>query len=72
VRLENLRTEYAGGNASEGLVAVLTVAEARMLLMSLQYYFEEADEGNLDPGWHTHIGSGDQELAIAIESEDLH
>jgi hypothetical protein len=71
MRLEKLRTERADGNASEGFVAVLTVQEARDLMMSLEYYFEEDEEGNLDPGWHTHIGSGD-ELAIAIEPEDQH
>ena len=34
-----------------------------MLTLSLQYHFAENEP---DPGWHHHIGEGDNELTVTI------
>ena len=44
--------------------AYLSPAEARELLLALQYWAE--DEDHLDP-WHHHLGSNERELTIAID-----
>jgi hypothetical protein len=43
--------------------ALCTREEAEHLFTSLAYYFEEDPP---DPGWHCHVGNGDQVLTIAI------
>ena len=43
--------------------AYLTVEEAFGLYMSLQYYFDSAQD---DPGWHCHVGGGDGETELTI------
>ena len=47
------------------LWAVLSPAEARLLMESLAVFFEESED---DPGWHHHVGEGADELTIAIET----
>ena len=49
--------------------AVLTPEEARDRFESLAVHYEEIEDGLLDPGWHTHIGTGDSVQTIAVSSE---
>lgn len=49
----------------------LSVDEAYALLESLKLWAEEAEGGNRDPGWHTHITDADgRELTISVGTED--
>ena len=58
-----MRIEREDGTAVGSVWAVVSRNEAWNLLLSLQNYFEEPP----DPGWHTHVGSDDHELTIAID-----
>lgn len=49
--------------------AVLTPDDARDLFESLVVYYEEIEDGRLDPGWHTHIGTDESVLTIAVAAE---
>ena len=61
-----MRIEREDGTAVGSVWAVAGRDEACNLLLSLQNYFEEKPP---DPGWHTHVGSDDHELTIAIETD---
>ena len=60
-----MRIEREDGEAIGGTVwAVCTVDEARHLFDALASFFGESAN---EPGWHCHVGGGDEELIIEIE-----
>jgi hypothetical protein len=60
-------TDGPPGRPLKAACVTLSVAEARELLESLQVWGEEAAEGFVDPGWHTHVTDSEgNELTIAI------
>ena len=45
----------------------LTAEEASELLGSLKVWAEEVEDGQLSPGWHTHVIDGEgRELTISV------
>jgi hypothetical protein len=63
-------TDGPPGRALKTVCVKLTVNEARELFDSLQVWAEDAAEGLVDPGWHTHITHADgNELTVAIGTD---
>lgn len=64
-----MRLERENGEPRPQVLWVwLNRREARDLMTGLLNYFEQ---NPVDPGWHHHIGEGDCELTITIESSDV-
>ena len=61
-----VRIERENGDPVGSAWGVLTEDEAFDLLVALAFYFRETSR---DPGWHHHVGEGDQEFTVAIEPE---
>jgi hypothetical protein len=62
-----VRIEREDGTPAGPTWAVFTAAEAHALATALIHYFDAALEGEDQLGWHHHVGTGDQELTVAIE-----
>jgi hypothetical protein len=63
-------TDGPPGRRLNSVWVTLSVAEAEELLSSLRAWSNEVADGQLDPGWHTHVTDSDgNELTIAVASD---
>ena len=70
-RIDDGLTDGPPGRALETALVTLPPYEAYELLESLKEWAESIEQGDFDPGWHTHIGgSGSPELTISIRPEE--
>lgn len=55
-----------GSPKPEGVRIVLTRQEAWDLKVAFDYFFEDPS----GPGWHHHVGEGDDEITIEIQFDE--
>jgi hypothetical protein len=68
-KMDDGPTDGPPGRTLKTATVVLTEAEARELLLALRAWAEEVAEGDVDPGWHTHVLDDDgNELTVGIEA----
>ena len=66
-RIDDGASDGPPGNELRTAWVELSADEAHELLESLKMWAEEVQEGELDPGWHTHVTDGaGRELTVAI------
>jgi hypothetical protein len=66
-RMDDGPTDGPPGRPLKTVWATLSIEDARHLLLSLEYWAEELENGDADPGWHMHITDADgNELTIAV------
>jgi hypothetical protein len=66
-KIDDGPTDGPPGNELRAASVELSAEEAYELLESLKVWAEEVEEGQSDPGWHTHITDDvGRELTISI------
>jgi hypothetical protein len=67
-RIDDGPTDGPRGRPLKTAWVTLSVDEARDLLVALALWDEDMEQGQEDPGWHTHIRDADgNELTISVE-----